>query len=177
MSRSAEETAKLKSEYAAWLALTPRDRRRLNLPVTKNDWAKSKGVSDRTLRNWQSEPEISAAVAAEIGEPELPQAEKVDSGGLLEQDYAEARQILMEKMRDGQNPQWAKLWWDTFGKRIAEAEAAAEQSDFANLSDLDLNQQLVDLVPAEFLAAHLREQGWTVTGPMPADPDPDGPGA
>jgi len=53
----------IKAEYAAWVATPRRIKSKLNLPVTKRDFADLKGISDRTLRRWEAEEHFQSLVA------------------------------------------------------------------------------------------------------------------
>ena len=55
----------VKAEFAAWMATPKRLKISLGLPQTQKDFAELKGVSDRQLRRWKSDPEFEQWVDQE----------------------------------------------------------------------------------------------------------------
>lgn len=174
--RSAAQTRALQEEFAEWLALDPRDRKRLRLPATREAWAEGKGISERTLRNWQKLPHVEAILATRLSERApaerpAPAAAAVVADAdaselsLVEQDYEVARRVLMQKVEEATDPRWATLWFRTYGQRLADAETSATDIDLSEKSDADLAAML----PAAALAAALRTHGWDVFEPRTDD--------
>lgn len=175
MARTAAQTKALQGEFAEWLSLDPRDRERLRLPGTQADWAAGKGVSDRTLRTWAKLPHVVEVLESRAAEraaaaplladlPPLPAPEDLSGSdlSLIEADYEVARAVLMEKVREGKDPRWHTLWFNTYGKKLAEAETSSADIDLSGKSDLELALML----PFEAL-----EQAYFIA--RPADPTTD----
>lgn len=158
-----DNTNKLWDEYIRWSSLSAGER---GAVATKAEWARSKGVTDRTLRRWEQDPRFVARaeeLAADIAEGRLSAAAVVvDAEGTPdESDYRLVKSQLVEGAKQG-NQKMMDLYFRTYGKQFVEEEAASRVSDFASM---DLDALLANAAVAlgeDVLVEHLRSRGWVV---------------
>lgn len=150
-------------EFILW-SLTPDVSR--GAVSTEVEWARVKGISDRTLRRWKDNPEFVArrdelskvSQVARVADAVAGVSEvtSVDEG-----DYQVVKATLVEGAKTG-NPKYLELYFKTYGKPFVEEEVAARSASLAG-EDLDvLVAEALVVLGEELVAEKLREVGWTV---------------
>lgn len=160
----ADKYEQAKTEFAAWLALTPAERSRLGLPASQAAFARNKGVTDRVLRKWANEPDVQAKVEELRAERVVPMVQAGSTPppqSSAEEDYETARRVLVEKVAAGDNPAWAKLYFDVYGRAFSAQETAASSANLADLDDEQLAEQVLGMLETDVIARHLLARGWT----------------
>jgi hypothetical protein len=160
------KTTKLWDEYIRW-SLTPAHER--GTVSSKAEWARAKGVTDRTLRRWEQDErfkERMSELGATVAEARVAKAAKVVDDAEVEvtadeHDYRTVKTQLIESAKTG-NQKSMDLYFRTYGKQFVEEEAASRVSDFASM-DLDVLVSEAVLALGEVVVADaLRAKGWTV---------------
>lgn len=163
----AEKTNKLWDEYIRW-SLTPAHERSIG---SKAEWARAKGVTDRTLRRWEQDPrfvERMSDLGSTVAEERVAKAARVVEESDVdvapdEADYRLVKSQLVEGAKSG-NQKSMDLYFRTYGKQFVEEEAASRVSDFASM---DLDALVLDALNAlseSAIVDFLRGRGWTVEG-------------
>ena len=152
---------KLWDEYIRWSLLSPNERGSVS---SKAEWARAKGVSDRTLRRWEQDERFKERMSV-VGEQLVSQkVERVVEGSDMssdEVDYQLVKSQLVDGAKAG-NQKALDLYFRTYGKQFVEEEAASRVSDFANM-DLDaLVLEAVTALGEDLVAGALRSRGWDV---------------
>lgn len=134
-------------------------------PVSSEvEWARTKNLSDRTLRRWKDNP------AFQVRRDELANVTRVTrvadavSGDINtpdEGDYQVVKATLLEGAKTG-NPKFLELYFKTYGKPFVEEEAAARSATFAGEDLSVLTAEALVLLGEDLVAEALRAQGWTV---------------
>jgi hypothetical protein len=157
-------------EYILWERTAPANR---GAVATQAEWAASKGISDRAVRKWKANPrfqereaELAKSFAAQVKAVAVVDGEVVFAeGGADEADYRMVRQQLIEGAKAG-NQKSIEMYFRTYGKSFVDEETAARSSNLANEDLESLVTRAMLAVGPELVAAALREQGWSVTGPV-----------
>lgn len=174
----------VREEYLEWKALPRRTKIVHRMPLTAKDFAREKGVTDRTLRRWQDDPdfqqkllerqqELAAqapnAIVAGVGgsrpskdsrtrasvpPPVTPDGHLPDDVPEDERNYLSAKSALTALCQDG-DLKAIDLYLKHYGKPFIEAEQSSRESDLAGLTDDDLIDATLDTIGAERVAAWL----------------------
>lgn len=151
-------------EFILWSLLPEVERGAISSEV---EWARSKNMSDRTLRRWKDNPafvERRAQLADVTRVTRVADASSGEVSSADEGDYQVVKQTLVEGAKSG-NPKYLELYFRTYGKPFVEEEAASRSATFSG-EDLDaLVAETIVLLGADLVASALREAGWTVEGP------------
>ena len=86
----------VREEYLEWLLLDKRTRQVHNLPRSQAEFARVKGLADRTLRRWQGEPEFQERLAQRRGE-----MERAGRGGAVKPQVVTSGSRPASDPRDG----------------------------------------------------------------------------
>lgn len=156
----------LKDEYIEWMLLDKHQRAIANLPSSDTEWAKAKGVADRTLRNWKSDPEITARIESRQREQALRLPGATVSGptsfGVANSDEPESEYQLIKtkllQMAAAGDKSALDTYFRTYGKSYVEEETAARKSDFRELDTEDLYSRVLALIPDDRLEAELNQR-------------------
>ena len=156
-----------KERFVAWSAATPAERRMLQMPGSREAWAKQNGVSSRAAAKW------SADFADEI---ERLRAQKVvQSGGQLvahniddleSMSNAEIFADLVRKqlLRAARNDDNAMNWLRA-NQQVLKPLVDALNDDFASDFEQASDEELVEQFLASFetdVVLLLRRRGWQV---------------
>jgi hypothetical protein len=157
----------LQNEYIEWLLLDKHQRAVAGLPTSDIEWAKVKGITDRTLRTWKQNDDFIAKFENRQREQalKLPGAttlavkpsgnvEKVDDDTA---EYALIKQKLVERAKSGDRAS-AELYFKTYGKIFVDEEVASRRSDFRDLDTDALYDRVLALVPVEKIEAELEKR-------------------
>jgi hypothetical protein len=129
------------------------------------EWARVKGLNDRTLRRWKDNPEFVARLKELEGVTRVTRvADAVDGGEISsadEGDYQVVKATLLEGAKSG-NPKFLELYFRTYGKPFVEEEAAARSATFAGEDLSVLAAEALVLLGADIVADALRSAGWRV---------------
>ncbi len=153
----------LKGEYIEWMLLDKHQRAIANLPASDTEWAKAKGVADRTLRNWKSDPEINSRIESRQREQALRLPGATVSGptsfGVANSEEPESEYQLIKtkllQMAAAGDKSALDTYFRTYGKTYVEEENAARKSDFRDLDTEDLYTRVLALIPDDRLEAEL----------------------
>lgn len=179
MALSSEQQA-----FVAWLIMEKRQRMDAGLPLTQADFAEMHGVSPRTLRRWKGEDEFAAALEERRSQEKARQKSMVlaseqlsevaeHASGSGDGMFAMATQMLQQLIESG-DTQALRLAFQTVLEPHVEAEKQRHQSDFRDLSDEELWDEVLVVVPDEWLAEACRQRGFeVVAGETPAEPAED----
>lgn len=135
------------NQFAAWLAMTNRDRDIHGLPTSQKAFAERVGVSPHTLSRWKKDEDFQERVnehrrLSPSVEEATPERADVDPA---ERDYREMRQYLLKKARDGEK--WAvQDYFKMYGQPFVEAERQQLNSSFSGLSDGELHDQILSMI-------------------------------
>jgi hypothetical protein len=154
----------LKSEYIEWVLLDRHQRAVSNLPASDTEWAAAKDISDRTLRNWKSDPEIAARIETRQKEQALRLPGATLSGptsfGVANTDEPESEYQLIKtkllQMAAAGDKSALDTYFRTYGKSYVEEETAARKSDFRELDTGELYRRALALIPDDLLEEELR---------------------
>ncbi len=181
------ERDRVRNEYISWLALDKTARRNLGHPLTMEEFATHVGVTSRTLRRWQTEPQFDKRVSqakvrlakgapgatiSRMGfyDPDLPDTLEPARNGLhpdlvdrpIEdeglRDYESMKKGLRDRAVSGESEKALELWIKHFGKPYMEAEQRALESTFTDLTDGDLIDQTLRLIGKDAISAWLALQ-------------------
>lgn len=149
-------------EFILW-SLTPDVKR--GAVSTETEWARVKGISDRTLRRWKDNADFQLRKSELSAVTEVTSRAEASSGvetsSVDELDYQVVKSTLLEGAKSG-NPKFLELYFRTYGKPFVEEEVAARNASLSG-EDLDgLVAESVALVAPELLAEALRASGWRV---------------
>lgn len=157
----------LQNEYIEWLLLDKHARAIAGLPSSDNQWAKIKGISDRTIRNWKHDEEFIAKFENRTKEKalSLPGATTLQVKGAVggqkaaedrnEHDLIKAK--LIERAVSGDRAS-AELYFKTYGKAYVDEEIASRKSDFRELDIEQLYDRVLALVPQAKIEAELAKR-------------------
>lgn len=162
----ADKTMKQWDEYIRWLLLPPSDRGAIG---SKAEWARAKGVTDRTLRRWEQDErfkERMSELGSKVAEERVAKAARVVEDADTdvapdEADYRLVKSQLVEGAKQG-NQKSMDLYFRTYGKSFVEEEAASRVSDFANMDLDDLVTEALVALGEDQVAEALRQRGWAV---------------
>lgn len=145
--------------FAEWWATPRAQRAALGLPDTQKAFAADRGVTPKTLRRWRETGEFRALVEeAEARFRLTPEPEAVDESlDPAERDWREVRRALVQGAKEGDRTSLTE-YMKYFGKPFAEAEAAALESSFAELSFDELVEQALGLIGPGPVRAWLEKQ-------------------
>ena len=159
-----------KREYAQWMVLSDREKKRNKLPMNHSEFARWKGVSDRTLRRWRTEPSFletlslvqeeaarrKVGAATRVLEPDVGSLDDASLEGLssaAESEYRRVRATLAQMASDGSTDAM-RLYMQYYGSEFARAEAE-ENQDLRGMSDEQLVEELVLVAGKDRVAAVL----------------------
>lgn len=152
-------------EFIVWLRKPPSERGEV---ATQADWAAAKGVAERTVRKWKSDPRFIArqeelanrfvGVSSDVVEVEV--LGESDN----ENDYQVVKGTLLSQAKKG-NAKAIEMYFRTYGKPFVDEENASRSTDLSVLELEGLVSRALLSVSPELVAAGLRERGWTVLGP------------
>lgn len=164
-SKSGRKINPLWDEFILWSFLPEVQR---GAVVSEVEWARSKGISDRTLRRWKDLPEFVARrgeLASVSQVTRVADAVSASGGGEVasadEGDYLVVKQTLVEGAKSG-NPKYLEMYFKTYGKPFVEEEVASRSASLANEDLESLVLETVLVLGEELVAARLRAAGWTV---------------
>jgi hypothetical protein len=165
----------LQNEYIEWCLTDKHQRAVMGLPSSDVEWAKVKGISDRTIRQWkqnekfiakyenrQKEIELSLPGATALAtSPKAGKATRSASPGSVSgddsNDYNVIKNKLVERAMSGDRAS-AELYFKTYGKLYVDEEAASRRSDFRD-ADVDfLYERVLTLVPLDKIEAELEKR-------------------
>lgn len=156
-----------KERFIAWSAMSPAERRMLNLPPSRTKWAEQNGVSLRAAASWAD------SMSEEI--EKLRVQKVVQSGGqvvahnlddLESMSNAEIfadlvrRQLLRAARNDDAAMNWLRANQQVL-KPLVDALNDDFASDFEGASDGELVAQFLDAFEADVVLA-LRARSWSV---------------
>ena len=148
-------------EFILW-SLTPEVER--GAVSTEVEWARAKGITDRTLRRWKDNAsfvERRDQLAGVTRVTRVADASPSEVTSADEGDYHVVKQTLVEGAKSG-NPKYLELYFKTYGKPFVEEETAARSATFAG-EDMDaLVAESIVLLGEELVAEALRRAGWSV---------------
>jgi hypothetical protein len=157
----------LQNEYIEWSLMDKHARAVANLPSSDVQWAKVKGIADRTIRKWKVNPAFIAKYEAREREKALalPGATALQTtGAVLNQkqkdDRNEHEQIkakLIERAMAGDRAS-AELYFKTYGKAYVDEEVASRKSDFREMDIEQLYERVLSLVPVSKIEAELAKR-------------------
>lgn len=148
----------LKDEFAAWYALSKRDRQIHGLPETQKAFAEAKGVSPKTLRRWKKKDGWQARVDKHKTAPVEPkEPEYAGAEDPARAEFEAIRASLVEGAKNGDRTA-LKEYMSYFGKPFVEEELAARESEFSDLSDDELIEEMLAFVGADRVRQWLEEQ-------------------
>lgn len=165
----------LQNEYIEWLLTDKHQRAVMGLPASDVEWAKVKGISDRTIRKWkqdekfvakyenrQKEVELSLPGATALAtSPKAGGGKKVASPGSVSgddsNDYNIIKNKLVERAMSGDRAS-AELYFKTYGKLYVDEEAASRRSDFRDADIEVLYDRVLALVPLAKIEAELEKR-------------------
>jgi hypothetical protein len=148
-------------EYILWSLLPEVERGAVS---TEAEWAKLKGITDRTIRRWKDNElfvERRSQLADVTRVTRVADAVTSSPTSADEGDYHVVKQTLVEGAKGG-NPKYLDLYFKTYGKPFVEEESAARS---ATLSGEDINELVAEslvLLGEDILVEALRRNGWTV---------------
>jgi hypothetical protein len=175
---SAQRNAQVRSEFLDWMLLTDGQRATLRLPRTQAEFAKAKGVGERTLRRWlNADPQFQAelesrrtavltettpgAASGALSAPLLPAV--VPSGVTeVEATFNAAWAKLQDLIASGDKNALQMYLTSPLAKAMMEAQLEAQRSDFADLTDTDLADAILDTVTDDELLDAARRRGLTL---------------
>jgi hypothetical protein len=150
-------------EFILW-SLTPDVSR--GAVSTEVEWARVKGISDRTLRRWKDNPEFAArreelSRVSQVTRVAAATSSVTEVTSADEGDYQVVKATLVDGAKSG-NPKYLDLYFRTYGKPFVEEEVAARSASLAG-EDLDvLVAEALIVLGEELVAQKLRDVGWTV---------------
>jgi hypothetical protein len=176
--------------FANWLAMEPDQRKRLNLPLSQNEYSIANKISDRQLRRWKADPVFKALLDKKLAAKGKKGIQAVSVDGtpaILEEDVDDASQTdspedeyqaiktaLVKGALTG-DPKYLDLYFKTYGKEFVAEEVAARTSDLASYEMDDLILEAAYVVGENRLVDYLRAQGYEVYQRVsPTDVDSDG---
>lgn len=148
-------------EFIVW-SLTPEVER--GAVATEAEWARVKGMTDRTLRRWKDQPDFVARRDELANVTRVTRVADVVEGEVTtadEGDYQVVKATLLEGAKSG-NPKFLELYFKTYGKPFVEEEAAARSASLAGEDLSVLTAEALVLLGEDVVAEALRAQGWTV---------------
>ena len=148
-------------EFIVW-SLTPEVER--GSVSTEAEWARVKGMTDRTLRRWKDQPDFIARRDELANVTRVTRVADVVEGEVTtadEGDYQVVKATLLEGAKTG-NPKFLELYFKTYGKPFVEEEAAARSASLAGEDLSVLTAEALVLLGEDVVADALRAQGWTV---------------
>ena len=152
-------------EFIVWLRTPPSDR---GAVATQAEWAAAKGVAERTVRKWKSDPRFierqSELAEKFVGVPAESVAAEILGESSSDDDYQVVKGTLLSQAKSG-NAKAIELYFRTYGKPFVDEENASRASDLSVVELEELVSRALLSVGPELVAAGLREQGWTVLGP------------
>lgn len=148
-------------EFILW-SLTPEVKR--GSVVSEIEWARVKGISDRTLRRWKDHPDFVARKAELEGVSKVTQVANAANGEVVsadEGDYRVVKQTLVEGAKGG-NTKYLDIYFRTYGKPFVEEEVASRSASLANEDLEGLVLESIMVLGETVVAERLRAAGWTV---------------
>lgn len=157
----------LQNEYIEWLLLDKHQRAVAGLPTSDTQWAKIKGISDRTVRMWKNHPRfiekyenrvrekamaLPGATALALTPSQIKAQNKDDRN---EHDAIKAK--LIERAMAGDRTS-TELYFKTYGKAFVDEEMANRKSDFRELDVEALYERVLSLVPVAVIEEYLSKQ-------------------
>lgn len=163
-----EPLPKNQAKYLEWLLLTGAQRSALGYPHTQTDYAAHAGVTDRTLRKWRTQPLFESHLAgrqatladlAEAGRPAASPEQDTPAQPAepvsLEDSVAAALALLNARIAEGDLKAVEPLLRVPTVKAFLEAQTAALNATFDDLTDEALLTKLLATVTDEELAGEL----------------------
>lgn len=157
----------LRNEYIEWCILDRQHKIVAGLPTSDVQWAKLKGITDRTIRNWKNDPDFIAKYEARVKEVSLAlpggtslsviKQEKQDKPTKEKSEYELIKQKLVDRAMAG-DKNAADLYFKTYGKVYVDEEAASRRSDFRELDTDTLYSRVLALVTTEAIEAELAKR-------------------
>ena len=161
----------LKNEYIEWFLTDKHQRAIAGMPTSDTQWAKVKGISDRTLRLWKQDEEFVGKLESRRKERMLSlpgatvlattatEARKVASTGFDPEkaDHDAIKAKLIERAMAGDRAS-AELYFKTYGKQYVDEEMASRKSDFRDMDITALYERVLALVPDEAIEAELAKR-------------------
>lgn len=132
--------------------------------ATEAEWARVKGITDRTLRRWKDNPAFVSRREQLAGVTRVTRIADVVEGEVStadEGDYQVVKATLLEGAKTG-NPKFLELYFKTYGKPFVEEEAAARSATLAGEDLSVLAAEALVVLGEDLVAETLRAAGWTV---------------
>jgi len=148
-------------EYILW-SLTPEVER--GSVVTDVEWARTKNLTDRTLRRWKDNPKFVVRREEIANVTKVTRVVDVIDGTIAsadEGDYQVVKATLLEGAKTG-NPKFLELYFKTYGKPFVEEETAARTTTLAGEDLSVLVSETLVLLGETVVVEALRKAGWTV---------------
>lgn len=147
--------------FAEWWAMPAGQRAALDLPETQKGWAAERQVTPKTLRRWRERDDFEELVAKaeerfRRPSPDVPD-EVLAELSEDERQYLEIKKSLVKDAKDGDRSA-REQYFKTYGKAFVEAELAARDSSWADLSFDELVEETLSLLGPETVSAWLQEQ-------------------
>ena len=156
-----EKVNPLWDEFILWLLKPEIERGPVSSEV---EWARTKNISDRTLRRWKDSPAFQVRHDELANVTRVTRVADATTGDLNtpdEGDYQVVKATLLEGAKTG-NPKFLELYFKTYGKPFVEEEAAARSATFAGEDLSVLTAEALVLLGEDMVAEALRSAGWTV---------------
>lgn len=128
------------------------------------EWARTKNITDRTLRRWKDNPIFKARKDELANVTRVTRIADVVSGDVSsadEGDYQVVKATLLEGAKTG-NPKFLELYFKTYGKPFVEEEAAARSTTFAGEDLSVVTAEALVLLGEDVVVDALRSKGWVV---------------
>lgn len=148
-------------EFILW-CLTPEVER--GSVSTEVEWARTKNLTDRTLRRWKDNPAFQARREQLAGVTRVTRVADVTDGEVTsadEGDYQVVKATLLEGAKSG-NPKFLELYFKTYGKPFVEEETAARSATLSGEDLSALTAEALVVLGEDLVAEALRNAGWTV---------------
>jgi hypothetical protein len=157
----------LQNEYIEWALMDKHAKAVANLPSSDVQWAKVKGIADRTIRKWKQNPEFIAKYEKRERERTLalPGATALQTAGAINNQKAKderneheaIKSKLIERAMAGDRAS-AELYFKTYGKAFVDEEVASRKSDFREMDIEQLYEKVLALVPVSKIEDELAKR-------------------
>ena len=158
----------LMNEYVEWYLLDKHTKIVNDLPVNTAKWAKAKGITDRTVRNWMANEEFLAKI--ENRRKELALALPGATAGAItpiavlkagkddeKSDYEKIKAKLVERALAGDRVS-SEIYFKTYGKTYVDEEQAARKADFREQDISQLYARVLAMIPTEVMKEELQKR-------------------
>jgi hypothetical protein len=165
--------------FARLLKTDPVTRGLLNLPKSDAAYARTIGISDRSVRIWKADDKFAelleqvepitsddnpfAVLKTAVNYESTPDDVEDDSELNIsaEEQYLQVKAKLVEGAIEG-DPRYLEMYFKTYGKDFLAEEAAARASDYSSTDLADLIVEAITELDPESIVKHLRKLGWRV---------------